>query len=523
MAQHDAVTTKHALQSKHKFVRYISHELRTPVNVVYMGLQLLRQHAPEEYCSRRPSSSVDTVEPFATTVGGESGSAEGSQNSWLSILEDASDACHIAVNILNDLLLFDRIEDGSMVLEKRSMVVRPLLLQCIKLFDIQAQSEGVVLRYNSPRLIPLNLDEVVLDVDVNKFSQVIRNLVSNAIKFTPRGGMVTVVATLVNAPRPSSSSSSILGDTSSRYSDTKEDEKRLRIEVHDTGCGISKENQEKLFQGIVQFNTASLHGESGTGLGLWLSHAIVESHGGSMGVKSCGAIDQGSIFHVELPVQSISPCDKPMEDTSQQHQNPSMGRFFELSPTHERCFELDLNTQRSRADSSSRRSQLKSQQRALVVDDSPLSRKMIRVIVSKIFDAVDEACDGKEAVERVKVSQDNSEPYDMIFMDQVMPNMTGIEATRIIRGMGYSGVVIAVTGNVLQDDTVDIISAGTDEVVAKPLRISELEKLIKRYSAPMIPGNMSPRSEIVPRILSPRSSAIHPRLNDIHDSDESLV
>jgi CheY-like chemotaxis protein len=90
-----------------------------------------------------------------------------------------------------------------------------------------------------------------------------------------------------------------------------------------------------------------------------------------------------------------------------------------------------------------------------------------------------QACDGVEAVNAVKHSMETDAPIDMIFMDQVMPNMTGMEATRIIREMGYDGGIIAVTGNVLEEDMQSVLAAGTDEIVLKPLKVPHLEKIIQ--------------------------------------------
>jgi CheY-like chemotaxis protein len=84
-----------------------------------------------------------------------------------------------------------------------------------------------------------------------------------------------------------------------------------------------------------------------------------------------------------------------------------------------------------------------------------------------------------EAVAAVKHSMETDAPIDMIFMDQVMPNMTGTEATRIIRDMGFDGGIIAVTGNVLEEDMQSVLAAGTDEIVLKPLKVPDLEKIIR--------------------------------------------
>ncbi len=181
-------------------MRYISHEIRTPLNVAYMGLQLLSEEEDPLHAK--------------------------------SILSDSTEACSTAISILNDLLLYDKIEEGNLVLELQTISVRPFLLKCIRMFQLQATKAGVTLNYSDAEHIPDSLDVVKFTIDINKISQVIRNLVSNAIKFTPVGGSVTVTARFID----DGTATTILQDNS----ENTETKGRLRIEVRDTGRGIAK-------------------------------------------------------------------------------------------------------------------------------------------------------------------------------------------------------------------------------------------------------------------------------------------
>jgi signal transduction histidine kinase len=213
------LTSQNLLEGKKNFVRYISHEIRTPLNTVVMGIQLARKQLT------------------AGAIGNE-GEADG-------ILADVEESCVTAVDILNDILLYDKIEDGRMELDKTETTALALVTKTSKIFEVQASSVLVAFRHvfmsdisqakrTDITLItdfdaPVGL--AILHIDVNKCSQVLRNLVSNALKFTPAGGTVKLVAKLVTAlDEPVT-----FVDESSNCQDIN-----FRFEVHDTGPGISK-------------------------------------------------------------------------------------------------------------------------------------------------------------------------------------------------------------------------------------------------------------------------------------------
>jgi signal transduction histidine kinase len=158
------------LESKKNFVRYVSHEVRTPLNIVFMGLQFLTS---EEF------TTENTVNEDTRTL-----------------LRETLDACGMAISILNELLLYDKVEDGQLVLEKESVVVAQMLHDVIAPFRAQAAEKQVSLFFKEEDHLPQILSITGVCVDVNKFSQVIRNLVSNAIKFSPPGFDVHVYAFL---------------------------------------------------------------------------------------------------------------------------------------------------------------------------------------------------------------------------------------------------------------------------------------------------------------------------------------
>ena len=116
--------------------------------------------------------------------------------------------------------------------------------------------------------------------------------------------------------------------------------------------------------------------------------------------------------------------------------------------------------------------------RMLIVDDAPTNRKMlVRTLIDKV-DVIHEACDGLVAVEKVRESIVNNQPFDVILMDFMMPNMNGPDATRVIRGMGYNSIILGVTGNVGGEDMTHFISRGADGVLPKPFDLTAMCALL---------------------------------------------
>jgi CheY-like chemotaxis protein len=399
-------------------------------------------------------------------------------------------SCTAAVDILNDLLCYEKLESGILELHKENITVDSFLNNCVTMFSAQARECGVTMTMitdATDRDTDVTRDDInmlsasllptdSIYADKFKMDQVIRNLMSNALKFTPRGGNVTVKATFVQdsaiesaryrcdlrgtaedvlPPVPISrkartfmnilhhrklNSIAILNDIDVPNETVQAGLRgNLVVVVTDTGAGISRENQKRLFTEVVQFNPEKLQAGGGSGLGLWITQEILNLHDGSISVSSEGE-GKGSSFFIEIPMirqpQTALPTPEVLireSSTDVCRALPDLVRELTISdlgdsPILPHPFEL------------------------LVVDDSRLCRKMLQKCLRADGHTCYEAEDGLEAIAMVKerinrVSGGICRPFDAVLMDFVMPNMDGPTATKAIRALGYNAPIFGVTGN----------------------------------------------------------------------------
>ena len=289
-------------EEKEAFIRYISHEIRTPLNTVFLGMNFIKDE-------------LDAIAPLVLE----------NVAVMLDTLNEVSNCCEVAISIVNDLLTFDKLEEGKMTLDLKETDIESYLTQTLKPFDIQARGKDIAISFVVEDSKENWGNSNVLWLDQAKMGQVIRNLVSNAVKFTPARGTVCVSISQIKVHVPDAkakrnrrgtsslpffpqiaireplrtlghkiaplisrkhslrgqkySGQSISQDGSSPQSEPHIN--YLRIEVKDSGAGISEDNQKKLFGQYVQFNAGNLQQGNGSGLGLWISKGITELHGGT--------------------------------------------------------------------------------------------------------------------------------------------------------------------------------------------------------------------------------------------------
>ena len=253
--------------------------------------------------------------------------------------------------------------------------------------------------------------------DAGRIRQILLNFVNNAIKFT-ESGFVLVGAEVVES-----------------------DQTRIRLSVRDTGVGIPEESLLRIFTRYHQNKATVKRSSGGNGLGLAITKQLVELMGGELGVKS--AVDQGTSFWAEIDLQP-GP-----EDTLRVADSDGTGDLL-----------------------------IREGARVLVAEDNPTSRMVTEALLKKLSCEVDIAIDGRDALQRTRVSD-----YDIVFMDCYMPLMDGFQATQRIRHSlsDEELPVIALTASVTEEDRARCLEAGMNDMVGKPVRISMLAKALERW------------------------------------------
>ena len=249
-----------SMSERQAFIRYISHEIRTPLNTVFLGLEfvtsLLKKFHPQE--------GDESIFIIIDTLG------------------DIYSSCEISLSILNDLLTFDKMEGKKMTLELELINCCSFITSIAKPFSVNAKEKNIILNVIYDQLSNEFIDYGCVNIDHSKMGQVMRNLISNALKFTFADGVVTVrikyVTDVIIENENKSISKNSIFSSSSDSNDIPNH--YVRVEVQDTGAGISINNQQKLFGQYVQFDANKLQKGNGSGLGLWISKGITELHGG---------------------------------------------------------------------------------------------------------------------------------------------------------------------------------------------------------------------------------------------------
>ncbi|MDR3114581.1 MAG: response regulator [Treponema sp.] len=385
--------------AKSNFLATMSHEIRTPLNVI-IGMTSLARAAKDierkDYC--------------------------------LTKIEGAS--VHL-LGLINDILDMSKIEADKFELFYTEFDFRKALHQVIDVlaFRFDEKNQRLVVKVDEripPRLVS----------DEQRFAQVMTNLLSNATKFTPAGGIITVEA---------------------RKGDEIEGGYTLEIQVSDTGIGISPEQQTRVFHSFEQVDSSISRKYGGTGLGLAISKRIVEMMRGHIRVES--KLGQGASFIFTIQVKPTgAAADAAGSIDAGAAENP---KSCETSQDLTSCF---------------------SRYRMLLVEDIDLNREIVSAVLEPTGLTIDEAENGKIAYEWFIA---DPEGYDVILMDIHMPEMDGYEATRRIRAFDHPRAktipIIAMTANVFREDLERCFDAGMNSHLGKPLNFDELVATLQQY------------------------------------------
>ncbi len=332
-------------------------------------------------------------------------------------LETAQYSAEALLTILNDILDFSKLESGNLQFESINFDLFKTIDSVINLMSSRAHENTLWLRFERPEcLSPL------LFGDAGRLRQVLLNLISNALKFTERGGVTLQVEQL-----PASTS-----------------ETTLRFTVIDTGIGIEPAVQQKLFQSFQQADSSISRRFGGTGLGLSICRRIVELQGGRIGVDSTPGVGSRFWFTLNfaLPQTSV-PAAEP---------------------------ELAVQAVETRS------------LHILLAEDNEINQKVATTLLRKAGHRVDVAANGHEVLAMVR--RDTS--FDVILMDMHMPEMDGLEATSAIRkldGPARDLPIIALTAAGALSDIQVCMDAGMNYFLVKPFRMERLRAILSELGS----------------------------------------
>jgi signal transduction histidine kinase/DNA-binding response OmpR family regulator len=317
--------------------------------------------------------------------------------------------------LINDVLAISKIEAGQLTFENTTFDLLALFRDIENAFDSSMDAKGL-------QFEATGIDDVprYIATDESKLRQVLVNILGNAVKFTEQGGITMRVA----------------------VDDGIADTMRLAIEVQDTGVGIAEDELDKVFTYFEQ--TASGRAQkSGTGLGLAISRDFVRMMGGDITVTSKEG--KGSTFRFEIDIKKGRKADIKTRGLRQ--------RVMGLQPGQKIP-------------------------RVLVAEDKSDSRRLLVKIIKIAGFQVEEAVNGKEAVEMF-----NQWRPDFIWMDIRMPVMDGLEATWRIKktDAGQSTIVAALTAHALEEERDKILASGLDDFVRKPFREQEIFEVMAKH------------------------------------------
>ena len=386
-----------ASKAKSDFLAAMSHEMRTPMNAI-IGM---------------------------ASIGKKAKDAE-EKNHALNKIGDASS--HL-LGVINDVLDMAKIEADKLELVPVEFNFEAMLRKVITVVSFRAEEKEQTLTLNVDNKIP-----AFVIGDDQRLAQVITNLYSNAVKFTPKGGKICIDISLLEEIENQDSCGLVCA---------------LRFEVTDNGIGISAEQQKKLFKAFEQAESGMSREYGGTGLGLVISKNIVELMNGRIWIES--ELGKGSkfIFTVKL-----------------QRGDKNQGLPGESSDTADQY-----------GDSKDASGEFAGK-KMLLAEDVEINREILIALLEDTGLAIDCAENGKEALDMIQAAPDK---YDIVFMDLQMPQMDGFKATRQIRKFLKGVPIVALTANVFTSDIEKCFAAGMNDHLGKPLDIDKILEVLRKY------------------------------------------
>ncbi len=367
-----------ANRAKSEFLANMSHEIRTPLNGI-LGLSELALDEPDPEQLKKE-------------------------------LKKIHHSAQLLLGIINDVLDFSKIESGQLDIQHSPFSLSQLIDNLNTLFQPIAREKHLIFRILADQQLAVTYlgDEL-------RIKQVLINLISNALKFTPTGEVVVKIHPI---------------------------DKQLSFCVEDTGIGIREEDQQKLFSAFSQADNSITRQYGGTGLGLIISQKLVQAMGGS-GIDMTSESGKGSVFSFKIPLiaQQLPSLDMNIELSETKQADPSQKKAI-FSPLNGHI---------------------------LLVEDNAINQEIAKAFLKRMGLRVSVANNGAQGVEMAQKEQ-----VDLILMDIQMPIMDGYEATKRIRQRDAQIPIIALTAAVTTEDKQKALSYGMNEHLSKPINSSKL-------------------------------------------------
>ena len=375
-------------RAKNDFLANMSHDIRTPMNAIVGYTNIAKSHWDE------PEVVADALDKIGSSS-------------------------HFLLSLINDILDISKIESGKMQLSLAACDLRDIFRRIEDITALQAKNKSITITYSHDKV-----HHYKVMADDLRIEQILINITGNAIKYTPEGKSVELIAEELGA--------------------TEDKKIKYRFIVRDTGIGISKEYLPHIFESFTREEKTTVNRVQGTGLGLAITARVVEMMGGVISVKSRPG--EGSEFTVDRALEPSEPDDDAAEQ--------------------DEMLQSVLNGKR-----------------VLLVEDNAINAEIATIILEQYGIVVDHAENGRIGADKAMTAEAGY--YSAVLMDIQMPVMNGYEATRAIRslpGEYYRTIpIIAMSANAYDEDIRASLDSGMNAHIAKPFQPDDLIKTLCRY------------------------------------------